>query len=230
VTPEVSRALLWHAARETRFPAVPIGQAVLCDEGAWRYAISKATPPERVALLVALGPDLLRVTPGGDHRLRAQTERALDVDDEPTFYGDAELLPIVRAGLALAPPVVRWAIQREVAWIAIATSRAWTGSTAFVDSTGRQKHRMVVLGPTVDIGTVLHEMAHVWCGPTVPLPNEERCPLITAQGGEALRALAAEQGWARRIDGHIGREEKLADSLALAWLYTEPESARRLRA
>jgi hypothetical protein len=133
---EVTGELLVAVAGDVGFPPTRLGSLMLSDEGAWRYAIARATPAERMNLIVALGPELLAATEGGRRRIAAQQETRIadqtrwpgtrDVDGEPSFYGDPELLGTVKAALALVPPMVRYAVQAEVAFLSVGvSSTAW---------------------------------------------------------------------------------------------------------
>lgn len=217
---EATPGLVLNAARACRWPPLTVGAMVLSDRGAWEHVADGASPAELVQMLVLLGPSLLQATDGGRHHLAHQLEPRRDADIEPLVVGDAASLPIVRAALALTPPVVRYALLRDVVFLCVGiSSGAWTSSSRFVDGAEREKSIAIVLGPAVDVYLVLHECAHAFLKET-----HEHSQAIGVAGEEGLRALAAGQGWADQVARHVRRDETLADALALAWYFAPCEA------
>jgi hypothetical protein len=221
----VSRELLLALAARTAYPAVRLGGTLIGDEGAWRYAASRATPAERVTLLLTLRDELLRATEGGRARVAAARMRHhREVDDAIYLRGDSEALPLLLAAFALLPEEVRWQLQRETCFLAVGrSSRAWMSPVAFIDVAGQAKAYVVVLGPGADVRTILHELGHVWnAGP----PRADAVG-ISDQGERGLVALAVRDGWSERLARWERAEEHLAEGLALCWLLAPPENERR---
>lgn len=221
-TVDVPRPLLLALAQRTGFPAARVGATALPDEAAWRHAVGHATPTERAELLLSLEGELLRATEGARAWLELRPRSSADVDDEPFYCGDLPLLHVVRTAMALLPDAVRWPIQRTVAFLGVGiSSRAWTGPAVFVDAAGQRKRRIVVLGPSADVLTVLHEIGHVWAAG----PSRDVEHLLTAQGEAGLLALAVKEGWRDRLaalDRAVLESEQLADGLAFCWLVRKP--------
>lgn len=222
---ELTRDLLTAAAEVCGWPRVELGSFAV-GAGGWRDAVTRATPGERLGLLQALGPFLLCSTEGGAARLEAW-HRRLDMpvearqgrEDEPLLFGDIEALPAIRAALALMPDAVRHSVLMEVAFLAVGrSSKAWTGSASLADRDGVARPRLVVVGPKADMGTLLHESAHVF----LSAPPGPETFHITAQGEASLFALATAQGWRVRASGYVDRGEILADALAVLWLFSKP--------
>jgi hypothetical protein len=214
---EVTDALVAEAAYLAAYPPVTFRGDVLGDEGAWRYTIARASEAELVELLVALGPSLLQVTPGGTSRLHwYQTHQLPDIDAEPLLVGDVEAEALVKAALALVPPVVRFVIQRECVFIACGrSSLAFTCSSRFVDNTGAGRPLMIVMSGECDELLLLHEMAHAF---TCRIPHEHS-QALSAIGERDFRMLARAEGWEHRIDYKERFDEVLADALALCWAF-----------
>lgn len=220
---ELTSAFLSHVAADLGWPRIEMGTLTVEGREMWEWALARSSAAsERIDVVVGLGPALLAATPGGRQLLAIWEQRQAvgdaideDCDDEPFYVGDADLLPDVRAALALLPPVVRYAVIRETAFVAIVSSNGFTIPAFFVDAANRTKVRQVVLGPKADFRVILHEIAHVWTAE----PPTENLTAITAQGEQGIRALADAQGWAHRIDGFQRRHERLADALAWSWLY-----------
>jgi len=198
---------------------------------AWRALAARATAAlERQILLTQLGRHLLVSTPYGRARLRAwlDQERATPTTPAPAwllprwvrervlYFGDGPMLEAVVAALVRVPAPVRAAALDEVAFLGVgAGSNGWTGSSRLEDREGETRPRIVNLsggGRHVDdiMRTVLHELAHAWLLPR-PLA------LVTAQGDEALREVARQDGWLAQADAHIARHERLAEALGLVW-------------
>jgi hypothetical protein len=115
------------------------------------------------------------------------------------------------------PPIVRYAVLREAAFVGVGSSSiAFSSSARFVDITGRARPQMIVMSPETDELNLLHEGAHIFTG---RVPNEHS-QAVTAIGERDLRAVARAEGCEPRINSHVYIDEVLADALALAWLYS----------
>lgn len=212
----VSRDLLQRAAAICEWPAVTLNTTAFAAE-TWNYILDRSTPQERAALLLALEPHLLAATPAGRSRLGSVGCHHNLEDCRPVVVGDEELLPLVEHACALLPDQVRAFIVREVAFVTICSSAAWTASATLAGDDGCPKHRVIVLGPRADLRVTLHECGHAWHS---PLRGDTIGPgqAVSAAGELGLRQLAAEQGWLAAIDTHVRDSETLAEGLALAWL------------
>jgi hypothetical protein len=222
VNPEVTRRLVLAAARVCRWPPVRLATVELSDRGAWEHAADRATPAERVQLIVALEPHLLRATEGGQARLAGQRHHPPDVDDEAYVVGDAAALPLVRAALALLPEPPRSILRREVAFLAVGvTSAGWCCSARFVDAAGNVKQTVINVGPAMSIELLLHELGHAW---TRPL-NCDLSVAVSVQGEEAFRAYMRREPETSAQMARSDRDaEVVANALALSWLYSEPQA------
>jgi hypothetical protein len=133
------------------------------------------------------------------------------------FFGDPALLTIVVRGLLSAPLcVIEHAID-ETVWLGVGSqSRAWTSSARLIDREGRDRQRMVVLGPDTDETCVRHEMAHNW---HAPLPGRDGTvsPACCTVGEAGLREHARESGWIGMIDEYFSLHERLAEACGVAW-------------
>ena len=185
----------------------------------------RLTSHERRDLLLTLAPTLLRATELGRKKLarfRAESppvpQTREEIRESVLFYGDRSLLATVAEALALAPAPVRASVIDQVAFLAVGVdSRAWTSSLRFVTADGRQRHRVIVLGPDAGVRTVLHECGHIWHG--APLEDEAILNVaITAQGEEGFAAFMAERGDRAAMEAHMGLHERLADACAFVWL------------
>lgn len=214
---EVSGSLVAEAAGLALYPPVSFRGDVLADEGAWHYAVARASASELVELLVALAPQLLLITQGAEQRMQFYKRfRPTEVDPEPLLIGDVSFEPMVKAALALVPPIVRYAVLREAAFVAVGRSSfAWTSSARFVDITGRERLQVIAMGPECDELILLHEIAHVF---TSRIPHEHS-QAVSAIGERDLAAAARAEGWAGRRYRHDYYGELQADALALAWAY-----------
>jgi hypothetical protein len=213
------------------WPHVAAGSLILGTELEWRFGVLGApglTPPERRAALKGLEPLLLASTEGARARLSAhEATNAPPLDPELAaaeiragllFYGDPELLKPVVDAFRSTPPAVRDTLLDQVAVLATGRStRGWTSSAKLADRDGEGRSRIIVLtGHRTDrevVRTMLHELAHCW---TAPLPAEHS-QAVTAQGREAVLALAHREGWGDRAADLIDRDELLAEALACCW-------------
>jgi hypothetical protein len=235
---EIERAFLRHAAADTSWPEVTYGDRQIRGEPGWLSVIARASPNERRDLLARLGPHLLTLGEGA-RRLQAWPDIApsahpiarLDrrgLRHVIAYYGDVELLAIVLDGLMIAPPIVRVAVVEEAVIEGVGWSTlAWTSGIHFAspDEGAPRRRRINLCGASRDAEAIrrafLHECGHVWAHAPAD-PELDVCPLAT--GVEAVHALAAEEGWEALARPERERVERLADTLAAAWLCAaEPE-------
>jgi len=212
------------AARVAGFPPVIVpGVGTWSDRAAWDTVLARATPEEDWRILQALEPALLEATPAGASRLRHARDHGAWRDDPlPLTYGDAELLPLLKQALALMPPAVASNACRLAAWIGISRrTNALTLSAHFAGTDGVQRERLVVVAlDRADVITMLHESAHLWHSPR---PGHDGTGYaIPIDGGQALRELAREEGWSRKIEREERDQEALAHALALVWAFRAP--------
>jgi hypothetical protein len=199
---------------------------------AWRDVAPRLTPGERRKVLAILRHRLLLATASGRARLR----RWLDAGQRQiplsrpelrkrvasTVYGDECFVPLIEAALRCVPAFVLATVLREVAFLTVGlNSRAWTGSSSFVDRLGRRRTRVILLGPGADLRTVLHEIGHVWHAS----PDQEHVSLISALGNAGLIGLARQEGWMARVTDHRLLHERLAEAHAVVW--QEPTLVQR---
>lgn len=212
------------------WPASTCGQLSI-DAGreAWEAILPRFGRPERLWTLRSLEAALLSSTPGGRQRWQASrgvsgitplmtaSELLEWLDDRLVFVGDDALRPIVLDGLATCPEPVQDAAVLVAAWQGVGIeSRAWTASSRHVDKEGRERWRVVNLGPAVDVEVVRHEAAHVWHS-RVLQEGDTPPPAITTQGEAAIKTLAATEGWFQPHDDAYWREERICCALALLW-------------
>lgn len=218
----VAPELLRRAAHFCGPPAVTLGTITLAagDLDAWDFAIGKATPGERATLLLRLHDELLAVSEAGRERLWVRPDPYAEVDAEPFVLGDAAILPIVKAALALAPDVVRWAVQRSTAFLAVSAKGGFTSSANFIDAFDNSKTRIVCLGTGCSVFTALHEIAHVWC--------LHQTVAVTVQGEAGITEVMERDvnAGAKRMRKHHRFHETLADALATCWLLRSVNAER----
>jgi hypothetical protein len=196
---------------------------------AWRDAAARTTAAaERLALVRPLKRRLLVATVHGRRRLRAWIDQQRLIPSTPTppwlvpglvrervlYFGDVSILNVVIEALVRVPVPVRCTGLADAVFLGVGVeSCAWTGSSNLRDSEGEGRPRIVVLGPTVDVVKVAHELGHLWHAP----PPHRYAQLVSVRGEERLLALAAREGWLSRAEDHIARGELLADACAYAW-------------
>jgi hypothetical protein len=224
---------------DLHFPPIEFAGRLVRGPVAWGAVLAIATPGERRQLLARLQRRLLVATVHGRRRLRAwlSESRPLPPSLRPaelrswlrervSFYGDTPLLDVVVAALEVAPEPVREAAIAEVAFLGVGVeSRAWIISSMFVDYEDRRKSQVVVLGPTVGVRTVLHELGHAWHARQCK-PGSAATPAITAL---AERALRLEPGCAALSALELV-EERRAEACALAWLSAASGGSSRFSA
>ena len=213
---DVTRELLKFAAWRCGFPPTKLGATLLSDEGAWRYAIERATIEERSALIVALQSELMVATVAARARMKDQaTPSRWDANADPLVIGDLAAVPLVKGALAIVPPAARYSLIRDVAFVCVGIScRAYTSSARMIDAGGREKAIAIFLGPEIDVPVVVHELAHAFHKQT-----QEHSQAISAQGEEAFLEHMAAIGEGARLERWQRRDELLADATALSWLH-----------
>lgn len=216
-------------AGDLDFPSVCLGSFEIAGgRVAWEAAFPKLLRADRGLVLRALHVPLLCATAGGRHRWEASKQHASVVplmtsaehrdwiDSRLVYVGDSSLLPVVLDALVTCPEPIQEDCLSSSAFIGVGLdSNGWTSPSHFIDKEGRQRQRVVVLGPNTNERTVRHECAHCWLAPIVR--QEETRPVLSEQGRLALRALAARDGWLAPVDASFAREERICDALALLW-------------
>ncbi len=182
-------------------------------------------------MLLHLHDKLLEATPNGQARLKASREDGDPlppisrndplfkqwVHDQAVVVGDAAPLPTVITALCCLDQRVLQVVLENAVFLCVGTDSAgWTASSRFMDSQGRGRPRLVALGPTADVKTVLHEAAHVWCHS--PLKDDPDHMCITVVGESGLMQAISESGHRPQVDDATARAERLCDALAYIWL------------
>lgn len=221
LAPHVPRPLLSASARICGFPSVVLGDLAVSSEEAWHQVVERGTAQDRLDLLTLLEPHMLVAFPRGQERLEWDAANEDDgADVEPHVFGDAEVLALLRQALALMPPLVASVARREAAWVAVGReSAAWTTRASFAGTDGRERHRIVAVGPKADVRVLMHEAVHLFFARRA----DEKGIAATVQAEAAINALAASdpEAWKHAIQSRDD-EEIVADALSLVWLYRSP--------
>jgi hypothetical protein len=205
------------AARWSGWPPRTLGGRPVRGEAQWRLIAARMTPPERAAVLSALGRrDMLVATPGGRYRLRQWLNRcwAGAWESPRPLRFDEGLLPAVEHALIRLPGPVRDHVVDACYVLAVGAHLAgWTSpplATAGLCP-------IVVSGSEFEpaVRITLHEAAHSWHSPS--LAAEVTMPTHVERA--ALLAYARDHGWPlATAAASAADDEALAHACTWAWL------------
>lgn len=234
VGPVLSPSTVAIFAEAAGWPRVTIGVLEIVGEDAWRRALaSSPVPAELRALVAGVGApwacDALIATDAARVRLRRWVDAGRPEprpQDAPVITGDQELRSRVEAALALVPAPMRHHLELHGV-VVVVDAGAGLCAADFPAAPGAQEGRrllVVARGAGADIsaverqfaGAIVHEAAHQWLLPPLPLTSEPRPPADATARRAALFALGREVGRLGDLAADAERSEVQAAALTRA--------------